>query len=79
MEQQQFMERVKTYITNNEHLALIEDAFCFCKETHGDQKRQSGEPYYTHPIEVANILIDLKLGPYSICAGLLHDVMKTQR
>lgn len=49
-------------------------AYEFAKNAHGDQKRDSGEPYIVHPIAVACILIDLGMDTDTLCAGLLHDV-----
>ena len=45
-------------------------------EKHGDQRRVSGEPYISHPIAVANILIDLGMDYSSVCAALLHDTIE---
>lgn len=49
-------------------------AYEFAAAAHGEQKRDSGEPYIVHPIAVACILIDLGMDTDTICAGLLHDV-----
>ncbi|MFW6013733.1 MAG: RelA/SpoT family protein [Candidatus Nanoarchaeia archaeon] len=57
-------------------MELIDKAFKFTRELHGDQKRVSGEPYYIHPVEVANILADLRVSSSTICAALLHDVVE---
>ncbi len=57
-------------------IELIDDAFKFTKDVHGDQKRVSGEPFYMHPLEVANILTELRATSSTICAGLLHDVVE---
>src|SRR3546814_7797357 len=45
-------------------------------KAHGAQKRASGDPYFSHPIEVAGILTDLKLDDSSIITALLHDVVE---
>lgn len=55
---------------------LIVKAYNFGKDHHSQQKRYSGEPYFVHPIAVAQILIDLKLDQDSIIAALLHDVVE---
>ncbi len=60
----------------NADVDLIEKAFNFTKQVHGDQKRVSGDPFFMHPVEVANILADLKSTSSTICAGLLHDVIE---
>ncbi len=54
----------------------IEKALNFIIEKHKDQRRKSGEPYYIHPIEAANILAQLKLDKTSIISALLHDVLE---
>lgn len=55
---------------------LVEKAYEYAKEMHGDQKRESGEPYISHPLEVAYILADMQLDSEAIAAGLLHDVIE---
>jgi len=55
---------------------LICRAYEFAKIAHGSQMRHSGEPYYTHPVEVATILAGLHLDVQSICTALLHDVVE---
>ena len=67
---------VKTYITKEESLALIQKAYDFIMVKHKEQKRKSGEPYTIHLIWVAYILATLQTGPITIAAGLLHDVME---
>ncbi len=56
--------------------ALIEKAFQVALKAHGDQKRESGEPYITHPTEVACIVVDLGMDSESVAAALLHDVVE---
>lgn len=51
-------------------------AYAFAKEKHGVQKRQSGEPYYSHPIRVAALLASVHLDQAAIMAGLLHDTVE---
>ncbi len=69
------IENAKKYSSQlNE--ALIEGAYNYAKEAHGEQKRISGEPYFIHPLEVANILVTLEMDAESIAAGLLHDVVE---
>ena len=57
-------------------VSLILRAYEFAKACHSDQKRLSGEPYITHPVGVALILLDLGMDSSSIAAGLLHDVIE---
>ena len=65
------------YLTKAE-LKEIKAAFHFSDESHPGQYRQSGEPYITHPVAVAEICADWKLDAQSIMAALLHDVMEDQ-
>jgi len=57
-------------------LDLIDRAYVFSAKVHDGQVRLSGEPYLSHPLEVAGILADLKLDVVSVAAGLLHDVIE---
>ncbi|HYC83293.1 MAG TPA: HD domain-containing protein, partial [Candidatus Paceibacterota bacterium] len=55
---------------------LIVRAFEFAQKAHAEQKRFSGEPYFTHPYEVAKILAGLNADAETIAAGLLHDTIE---
>ena len=55
---------------------LIKRAYACCKSAHGKQLRHSGDPYYAHPIAVAEILAALRMDVDSICTALLHDVLE---
>ncbi len=57
-------------------LSVIERAYAVAKEKHAGQQRQSGEPYITHPLAVAQILAEMGLGPRAIAAALLHDTVE---
>ncbi|REJ05451.1 bifunctional (p)ppGpp synthetase/guanosine-3',5'-bis(diphosphate) 3'-pyrophosphohydrolase [Microbacterium bovistercoris] len=57
-------------------LPIIERAYTVAKEKHEGQLRQSGEPYITHPMAVAQILAELGLGPRAVAAALLHDTVE---
>src|SRR5689334_2675054 len=57
----------------NEDIALIRKAWEFCVKHHEGQMRASGEPYIIHPLEVAEVLAEMKMDATSIAAGLLHD------
>src|ERR1700720_4096804 len=57
-------------------LELLRRAYDFAAEQHKTQVRQSGEPFLSHPVEVAHILADMKLDVVSLCAALLHDVVE---
>ncbi len=55
---------------------LLGAAYDFAKRHHGTQERDSGEAYYSHPVQVASLLADVKLDEVTIAAGLLHDVVE---
>ncbi|HVA72261.1 MAG TPA: bifunctional (p)ppGpp synthetase/guanosine-3',5'-bis(diphosphate) 3'-pyrophosphohydrolase [Candidatus Limnocylindrales bacterium] len=57
-------------------LDLLRRAYDFASEQHRLQLRESGEPYLSHPLAVANILADMKLDVTTLCAALLHDVVE---
>src|ERR1700682_1131975 len=57
-------------------LDLLRRAYDFAAEQHKTQTRRSGEPYLSHPVEVAHLLADMKLDVTSLCAALLHDVVE---
>ena len=61
---------------NKINIAEIKKAICYGREYHGDQKRQSGVPYFSHPIEVAIITADYLFDTEAIVAALLHDVIE---
>src|SRR3979490_541389 len=57
----------------NGDLELVKKAYEFSQKHHAGQSRASGEPYLVHPLEVGNVLADMKMDAVSIAAGLLHD------
>jgi GTP pyrophosphokinase/guanosine-3',5'-bis(diphosphate) 3'-pyrophosphohydrolase len=71
----ELINKVKIYnkFLNPERL---DKAFNFAIKAHQNQKRASGDPYSVHPIEVANILTELKLDSATITTGLLHDTIE---
>lgn len=69
------MEKVKTYDPRAD-IDLITRAYQFACIAHEGQKRFSGDPYITHPLEVAMILTGIEMDTASICAALLHDVVE---
>jgi GTP pyrophosphokinase len=71
----ELVERVKSYDPNADEDALNR-AYVYAMKVHGSQKRESGDPYFSHPIEVAGILTNLKLDDNSIITALLHDVVE---
>ncbi len=75
MRQFELVERVKSYDANADEDALNR-AYVYAMKMHGMQKRASGDPYFSHPIEVAGILTNYKLDTSSIITALLHDVVE---
>src|SRR5580692_9684690 len=75
MRQYELIDRVKQYnpATNED---LLNRAYVYAMKAHGEQKRASGDPYISHPLEVAAILTDLKLDDATIAAALLHDTIE---
>lgn len=71
---EKLLELVKTY--NIEEIGYIKKAYDYASELHNGQFRQSGEPYITHPLNVAFILANMHADRDTICAGLLHDVIE---
>ena len=69
------INKVKVYNKFLNHEKLLK-AYDFAVKVHSNQKRASGDPYSVHPIEVANILTDLKLDSATITTGLLHDTIE---
>jgi guanosine-3',5'-bis(diphosphate) 3'-pyrophosphohydrolase len=57
-------------------LEIIRKAWAFCLQQHEGQKRASGEPYVIHPLEVGQVLAELKMDSTAIAAGLLHDAVE---
>ena len=55
---------------------LLLNAYKYAEEAHVNQKRASGEPYFIHPCEVANILMEMGLDSAGVAAALLHDVIE---
>lgn len=75
MRQFELVERVKAYDPGADEDALNR-AYVFAMKMHGSQVRESGDPYFSHPIEVAGILTELKLDHSSIITALLHDLVE---
>ncbi len=75
LRQYELVERVKSYDPDADE-ALINRAYVFSMQKHGSQKRASGDPYYSHPIEVAGLLTDLKLDDKTIVTAILHDTIE---
>ncbi len=60
-------------------LGLVQRAYRFSEASHEGQHRASGEPYLSHPLEVAHLLVDFKMDVTTVTAGLLHDVLEDTR
>ena len=75
MRQYELVERVLGYDPRANE-ALLNRAYVYAMKAHSNQKRASGDPYFSHPLEVAAILTDLKLDDATIATALLHDVIE---
>ncbi len=75
MRQYELVERVQSYDPSADE-ALLNRAYVYAMQAHGHQKRASGAPYFSHPLEVAAILTEFKLDDATIAAALLHDVIE---
>lgn len=75
MRQFELVDKVSGYLSNLDE-NLLNQAYVFTVKKHGDQKRASGDPYFSHPVEVAGILTELKLDEPTIVTGLLHDTLE---
>lgn len=69
------IDKVQTYLTP-EDVEMIEKAYIYSASVHQGQVRLSGEPYLTHPMEVAGLLTDMKMDAATIISGLLHDTIE---
>jgi GTP pyrophosphokinase len=69
------LDKAQSYLPVDE-LEMIEKAYIYSATVHQGQVRLSGEPYLTHPMEVAGILVDMKLDTATIISGLLHDTIE---
>ncbi|MFL9502822.1 bifunctional (p)ppGpp synthetase/guanosine-3',5'-bis(diphosphate) 3'-pyrophosphohydrolase [Rhodopseudomonas palustris] len=75
MRQYDLVERVRSYNPNTDE-DLLNRAYVYAMMAHGEQTRASGDPYFSHPLEVAAILTNLKLDDATIVAALLHDTIE---
>src|SRR5262245_30827125 len=71
MRQYDLVERVRKYNPRVDE-ELLDRAYVYAMKAHGEQTRASGDPYFSHPLEVAAILTDLKLDDATVAAALLH-------
>ncbi len=75
LRQYELVERVKEYDPDADE-ALLNRAYVYTVQKHGTQKRASGDPYFSHPVEVAGLMTDLKLDQETIITALLHDTVE---
>ena len=75
LRQYELVERVKEYDPDADE-ALLNRAYVYTVQKHGSQKRASGDPYFSHPVEVAGLMTDLKLDQETIITALLHDTVE---
>jgi len=75
LRQYELVDRVLSYDPQADE-ALLNRAYVFSMQAHGSQKRASGDPYFSHPIEVAGILTDLHLDDETIATAILHDTIE---
>ncbi|MDQ3477627.1 MAG: RelA/SpoT family protein, partial [Pseudomonadota bacterium] len=75
LRQYELVEKVRSYDPDADE-GLINRAYVFSMQAHGSQVRASGDPYFSHPIEVAGILTDLKLDDQTIVTAILHDTIE---
>lgn len=76
--EERFQRLLETAHANRpgDDLEIIRKAWVFCMQQHEGQKRASGEPYIIHPLEVGQVLAELKMDSTAIAAGLLHDAVE---
>ncbi len=75
LRQYELVERVKAYDEDADE-AILNRAYVYTVQKHGTQKRASGDPYFSHPIEVAGLMTELKLDQETIITALLHDTVE---
>jgi GTP pyrophosphokinase len=75
LRQYELVERVLAYDPDADE-AMLNRAYVYTVQKHGSQKRASGDPYFSHPIEVAGILTDLHLDDETIVTAILHDTIE---
>ncbi|MCP5099585.1 MAG: HD domain-containing protein, partial [Chloroflexi bacterium] len=68
-----FFEQISSYLSQ-ESCCLVQDAFDLARQEHGEQRRKSGELFFTHPLTVAHYLAEYMMDVPALIAALLHDV-----
>src|SRR5262245_53929208 len=72
---EKLLKQIKTY-DPDANFQVVQNAYEYAKKMHEGQTRSSGEPYYTHPLEVACILADMKMDTGAIVTAILHDTLE---
>ncbi|MBC2665214.1 bifunctional (p)ppGpp synthetase/guanosine-3',5'-bis(diphosphate) 3'-pyrophosphohydrolase [Novosphingobium flavum] len=75
LRQYELVERVKAYAPDADE-AVLNRAYVYTVQKHGSQKRASGDPYFSHPVEVAGLMTELELDQETIVTALLHDTVE---
>ncbi len=75
LRQYELVERVLAYDPDADE-AMLNRAYVYTVQKHGSQKRASGDPYFSHPVEVAGLMTELKLDQETIVTALLHDTVE---
>ena len=75
MRQYELVEKVQAYNPNADE-NLLNRAYVYAMQKHGHQRRESGDPYFSHPLEVAAILTDMHMDEVTIAVALLHDTIE---
>ena len=75
LRQFELLEKIKSYDPEVEEKALNK-AYVYAMRAHGSQLRESGAPYFSHPVEVAGILADMRFDSSTIITALLHDIVE---
>src|SRR5271154_402222 len=75
MRQPDLVDLVKSYDPEADE-AVLNRAYVYSMKAHGAQLRESGDPYFSHPVEVAGLLAQMKLDTASVATGLLHDTVE---
>jgi guanosine-3',5'-bis(diphosphate) 3'-pyrophosphohydrolase len=75
LRQYELVERVKAYDPDANE-AILNRAYVYTVQKHGSQKRASGDPYFSHPVEVAGLMTELKLDQDTVVTALLHDTVE---
>jgi GTP pyrophosphokinase len=75
LRQYELVERVKAYDPDADEV-MLNRAYVYTVQKHGSQKRASGDPYFSHPVEVAGLMTELKLDQETIVTALLHDTIE---